>query len=70
MMNRNERTERFMTLYLFEVEATPDLKRYTCYLKAEAEMERLTGSRQYNKYETFKASMSRRQRIRREAARK
>jgi hypothetical protein len=70
MINRFERTEFFMSLYLKEVEATPDIKRYICYLRAEAVMIEATGSRHYKKYETFKASMSRRQRVRREAARK
>lgn len=64
-MNRNERTELFMSLYLIEVENAPESKRYTCYIRAEAAIENRTGKRQYVKYETFKASMSRREKIRR-----
>ena len=64
-MNRNERTELFMSLYLTEVENAPDAKRYTCYIRAEAAIENRTGKRQYVKYETFKASMSRREKIKR-----
>ena len=64
-MNRNERTDLFMRLYLKEIEKTPDAKRYTCYIRAEAEMQAQTGTRQYKKYEVFKASMSRREKVRR-----
>ncbi|WP_396180356.1 hypothetical protein [Flavobacterium sp.] len=64
-MNRNERTELFMSLYLEKVKETPDIIRYACYLRAEADMVLKTGSRQYEKYETFKASMSRREKIKR-----
>lgn len=58
-----------MTLYLKEVELNPEIKRYTCYLRAEALMVEQTGTRQYIKYDTFKASMSRRQKVRRLNAR-
>lgn len=65
MMNRNERTDLFMRLYLKEIETTPDAKRYTCYIRAEAAMQAQTGTRQYKKYEVFKASMSRREKVKR-----
>lgn len=64
-MKKNERTELFMLLYLAEVESTPDAKRYTCYIRAEAAMQIKTGRRQYVKYETFRASMSRREKVKR-----
>lgn len=64
-MNRQKRTKLFYSLYLKEIAESPDAKRYACYLRAEAQMITKTGRRQYNKYETFKAAMSRAQKERR-----
>ena len=54
-----------MSLYWEKIKETPDTIRYACYLRAEADMVLKTGSRQYEKYETFRSSMSRREKLKR-----
>lgn len=64
-MNRQKRTKLFFSLYLKEIAENPETKRYVCYLRAESAMEGQTGKRQYNKYDTFRAAMSRAQKEKR-----
>ncbi len=64
-MNRHERVNLFMIFYYSALYNRLKDKCIDCYFYAENSIEQLTSSRQYSSYASFRASMSRREKMKR-----